>query len=157
MSGDFPPPARRKMPSGTGTYRAVREEQPAVAFEEHPTIKSRISPEHVTMSTPPPAGDVQFRGNGWKINVPTVIVTAVIAALGTRFIPAQNPADADARAEHRLEAMRNAEFRQEMREAVRQIEARQAKHEDVLHNYRSILEDRLTRLDDRLTRLEKKP
>lgn len=97
-------------------------------------------------SVPPPAG-VELRGNGWKVSVPALVLTGVISAFGARFFPAQNSADAAVSQEQRLEAIRNAEFRQEMREAMRQLESRLSRQEDALHNYRAILEERLKRIE----------
>lgn len=126
-----PPPPPRRPP----TYRTITEEQPRIVEAELTPAKS-VAP-----------GDVQLRGNGWRVNVPAIVLTGIISAFGARQIPAQSGPEAEARQEQRLEAMRNAEFRQEMREAMRQMEARLSRQEDTLHNYRAILEERLKRIE----------
>ncbi len=113
---------RPRLPSSPGVYRGI-------VVEESTPPKSL-----------PPQGGVELRGNGWKVNVPVVVLTGLISAFGARLIPAQNSVEADNRAEQRLEALRNAEFREEMRRALSAQSDRQARLETELSSLRISVE-----------------
>lgn len=98
----------------------------------------------VEEATPPksvsPPGSVELRGNGWKATMPMALLVGLVSAFGARMFPAQNTVEADTRAEQRLEAMRNAEFREEMRRALAAQSDRQARLETELSSLRIVVE-----------------
>ncbi len=118
--------SRQRLPSSPGGYRTITEQSPVRVEVEAPA------------SIPP--GAVSFRGNGWRFNVPAVVLTGLISAFGARLIPAQNSVEADNRAEQRIEALRNAEFREEMRRALSAQSDRQARLETELSSLRISVE-----------------
>lgn len=115
-------------PRRPGEYRGVLEQAPRVVEPEPPRSLS------------PPPGEIQLRGNGWKASVPMAVLVALLSALGVKMLPAQSSPDAEARAEQRLEAMRNAEFREEMRRALASQNERQARLETELSSLRITVE-----------------
>ncbi len=96
----------------------------------------------VEEATPPkslPPQHVELRGNGWKVNVPAVVLTGLLSAFGARMFPAQNAIEADTRQEARLEALRNAERWEEQRAVNRATQDRLGRLEDELKNLRAEL------------------
>lgn len=89
-------------------------------YPGNPLPPVRVEPE----VTPPRApsshapGELRISGAGWRVSAPLAVLVSVVAALGVKLLPAQSSTDADMRAEQRLEAMRNAEFREESRRAM---------------------------------------
>ncbi len=93
----------------------------------------------VEEGTPPeslPPQGVELRGNGWKVNVPMVVLTGILSAFGARMMPAQNAVEADTRQEARLEALRNAERWEEQRAVNRASQERLGRMEDEIKNLR---------------------
>lgn len=116
----------------------------------------RVETEQRSLSPPPgslpPAGEVQLRGNGWRLNLPAAIVLAALSAIGARYLPTQTATDAkidDDRAERRARELRSEERWEEMRSRLRGIEERLSRLEDARHNDRLTLESRLERLEKR--------
>lgn len=116
----------------------------------------RVEAEQRSLSPPPaslpPAGDVQLRGNGWKITFPQVLVATALSAIGARYLPTQTATDVkidDDRAERRARELRSEERWEETRSRLRGIEERLSRLEDARHNDRLTLESRLERLEKR--------
>lgn len=128
-----PTPPRRS------TYRgAIAEQQPSIVETEQ------------TPRSMPPQGEVQLRGSGWKLNVPAVVLTGLITALGARMLPTNTATDSrieDFRAEQRVRDQRDAERWEDVRSRLRGIEDRLSRLEDARSNDRLSLEDRLSRLE----------
>lgn len=116
-----------------------------------PRVESEQTPPR---SLSPAPGELQLRGAGWRLSLPGALVIAVVSAVGTRYLPTQTATDTrleEARAEQRIRDLREAEFRQEVRDELRSIRELVDRSNDEARNRLVVLEERLKRLE----RLEK--
>lgn len=97
-------------------------------------------------SLSPPPGAIQLRGKGWTANVPMVLVTALLSAVGARLLPTATSTDqsierAQVAAERR--ALEDERFRSEVRAELGAIRQQLEKRSDELGNRMLLLEERL--------------
>lgn len=112
--------------------------KPTPGYPGNPLPPVRVETEQTPRSVAP--GEVRLSGNGWRVSAPVAVLASLVAAFGVKMLPTENRAEADTRAEQRLEAMRNAEFREEMRRSLAATSDRISRLETELSSLRISVE-----------------
>lgn len=105
----------------------------------------RVEAERTPQSLPP--GALQVRGKGWSANVPMVLVTALLSAVGARLLPTQTSTDAGierAQVVAERHALEDERFRQEVRTDLAAIRQQVEATSDKLGNRMAVLEAKIS-------------
>lgn len=104
-----------------------------------------------TSSQKPPASSIEIRGSGWKVGVPAIIVTSLVAAVGARTLPTPTTSDRTLdKIETKLQIaeMRDEQFRMDIRRELDALRSQTSAANGELSN-------RLMALDAKVQRLSK--
>ena len=100
----------------------------------------------VEQETTPPSTVVRISGKGWSANIPMVVVTALLSAVGARMLPTNTTTDqslerAQVMAERK--ALEDERFRQEVRQELAAIRTQLDRRSDEISNRVAVVEARL--------------